>query len=375
MYYDNIKIGDYMKNKKGFTLTELLVVIAIISILAIIALPNVIKTFNDAKKQTFLTQARTIYREAQRKYADEGIDEEEISRISSTENSLALKGNKIEYDIRLDSEGNITDFKAYDGTYCISGVFSDASELVMDKVVEGECKIEEEIIETVSFAEDPWETIVKAVKSGNTPNYEVGDTKEIDLGSNGKHTVRIANMSTLSECNNSNFSQTACGFVIEFTDIITKMQMNTTATNIGGWEKTQIRTYVNNDIYNSMPQDLRKGIIDTKVISNYGKSDNNNIETLDKIYLLSITEVLSDNNNLLHESISDLTRQLDYYKNINATKAEHAKKIYENFATHWWLRTANDGESSGFMMISDAGEMQNPTANNLYGVSPAFRIG
>ena len=44
-----------MKNKNGFTLVELLAVIAILAILVIIALPNVIKMFNNAKKSSFLT--------------------------------------------------------------------------------------------------------------------------------------------------------------------------------------------------------------------------------------------------------------------------------------------------------------------------------
>ena len=46
-----------MKNK-GFTLVELLAVIAILAILVIIALPNVLKMFNDSKKNAFMVQAR-----------------------------------------------------------------------------------------------------------------------------------------------------------------------------------------------------------------------------------------------------------------------------------------------------------------------------
>ena len=364
-----------MKNKSGFTLVELLAVIAILAILVIIALPNVINMYNSAKKQTFLTEARTIYKEAQKKYVSESILGNNVNTISSNGNKLDLTGNKIDYDIKLDSAGNITDFKAYDGTYCISGKFNDISKLDIAEVIEGECENKEEVIETISFEEDSWDMIVKAIKSGNTPNYEVGDTKEIDLGSNGKHVVRIANMSTPSECSTEGFSQTACGFVIEFTDIITKMKINTTATNVGGWEKTQIRTFANNDIYNSMPQDLKNAIINTKVISNYGQSDNKNIETTDKIYLLSVTEVLGESNNLLNELTSDLTRQLDYYKDRNIKNSYGATKKYNGTATHWWLRSTVEGNNSGFIFITDGGEMSNPTATNLYGVSPAFRIG
>ena len=46
-----------MKNK-GFTLVELLAVIAILAILVIIAIPNVLKMFNDSKKNAFMVQAR-----------------------------------------------------------------------------------------------------------------------------------------------------------------------------------------------------------------------------------------------------------------------------------------------------------------------------
>ena len=53
-----------MKNK-GFTLVELLAVIAILAILVIIAIPNVLKMFNDSKKNAFMVQARKTANVAQ----------------------------------------------------------------------------------------------------------------------------------------------------------------------------------------------------------------------------------------------------------------------------------------------------------------------
>ena len=52
-------------NKKGFTLVELLAVIAILAILVIIAIPNVLKMFNDSKKNAFMVQARKTANVAQ----------------------------------------------------------------------------------------------------------------------------------------------------------------------------------------------------------------------------------------------------------------------------------------------------------------------
>ena len=47
----------------------------------------------------------------------------------------------------------------------------------------------------VSFANDSWKTIAANVKIGNTSAYKVGDTKTVDMGDLGTHTVRIANTS------------------------------------------------------------------------------------------------------------------------------------------------------------------------------------
>ena len=49
-------------NKKGFTLVELLAVIAILAILVIIALPNVLKMFNDSKKNSFINEVREVFK-------------------------------------------------------------------------------------------------------------------------------------------------------------------------------------------------------------------------------------------------------------------------------------------------------------------------
>ena len=80
----------------------------------------------------------------------------------------------------------------------------------------------------VDFATDDWETVIEALQNGNHP-YEVGDTKTVDMGSFGTHTIRLAN---LTPCDGSLESETACGVVLEFADIITKHNMNSTNTNV-----------------------------------------------------------------------------------------------------------------------------------------------
>ena len=227
------------------------------------------------------------------------------------------------------------------------------------------------------FSLDDWGTIVRNVKSGNTNMYKTGDTKEVNLGSTyGTHTLRIANISTPSECSTTGFSQTACGFVLEFADIITTRIMNSSSTNVGGWPASSMRRFVNNDIYNSLPSNLKNGIIDTTVVSSHGSSDSSNFTSIDKLYLLAPKEIYSDGY-ISSDTAKYLTRQLDYYKKEGVTTSNYSKaiKMYNSTATIWWLRSAvSSGDRNFFTIISD-GNWSGINAYTAFGVSPAFRIG
>ena len=229
------------------------------------------------------------------------------------------------------------------------------------------------------FEKDSWTTIITNVKNGNISDYNLGDTKEVDLGDLGKHNVRIANTSTPSECSTEGFSQTACGFVLEFEDIIDQKQMNNDYISTGGWPASEIYTYVTDTIYNKFPADLKDSIIDTTVVSGHGTKDSSNFTSIDKVYLLAPKEIYSLWNDS-YDSAKDLTRQLDYYTSKNVTKGNYSgaiKKYGTTFITveEWWLRSANSFMGGTFYGVSDSGKSVNYTANFKNGISPAFRIG
>ena len=226
-----------------------------------------------------------------------------------------------------------------------------------------------------SFATDSWDTIISAVHSGNTSSYHVGDTKTINMGSFGNHTIRIANMSTPAECSTAGFSQTACGFVLEFADIITEHKINTSNISAGGWPASELYTYVQNDIYNALPSDLKSKIIDTYVVSGHGFSESTNFTSTDKLYLLSTKEVWGSNPG--YDTATAETRQLDYYKEKGVTTSNYsgAIKQYNGSNSYWWLRAAYSNRSNRFYSVGAYGAWYNSTANYTYGVAPAFRIG
>ena len=281
---------------------------------------------------------------------------------------------------KLDNDATVVKAKSsVNGTLTVT-LNKTATEAVTEEYT---CKLEFNAVErdTIgkeipAFQKDSWATIAANVKSGNTSKYNVGDTKEVDLGSLGTHTVRISNMSACT----TETSETACGFVVEFADIITSKKFNNTATNVGGWKDSEMRTYINGTIYNALPSELQSAIATTKVISGHGfTTGEENFETQDKLYLLSGHEVYEDGTS---KPISDSdtsynnTKQLDYYKNQGVTTSSYAGAIkqYKGSDEVWWLRSANSVKTNRFLYVSNNGYWSSIGADISIGVSPAFRI-
>ena len=234
----------------------------------------------------------------------------------------------------------------------------------------------EEYIPT-QFEKDDWSTIVSNVKSGNINAYNVGDIKNVDLGTYGIHTLRVANTSIPSECSTTGFSQSACGFVLEFADIIITHKMNDTNTNVGGWPAASMYTFVNNDIYNAIPSEIKNAIIDTTVVSGHGStSGESNFTSTDKLYLLAPKEIYTNWSNS-YDTAKDLTRTLDYYTSIGVTTNNYSGAIKKDeiSADYWWLRVATSITTSSFYIVTSDGNYGNGDANNINGVAPAFRLG
>ena len=231
-----------------------------------------------------------------------------------------------------------------------------------------------------NFSSHSLARIASNIRNGTTSLYNVGDTRKISIdGTN--YTLRIVNNSTPSECSNEGFSQTACGFVVEFVDII---EQRTMGSNGNAWDGTNVRKYLNGDFFNKLPTELQDLIIYTNAISNYY---NGTTSTTDKVYLLSPAEIFDG----LTGNDADKTRQLDYYKKLGVTTANYEKAIkkYNDTNSPWWLRSyykssytllsnpilAAIPDICDFYYVTSNGNYDNAKEENTYGISPAFRIG
>ena len=160
--------------------------------------------------------------------------------------------------------------------------------------------------------------------------------------------------------------------------------MNSTNTNVGGWPASEMRTYVNNDIYNALPSAIKNAIIDTTVVSGHGYdiTGETNFTSTDKLYLLSTHEVWEDVDGNTsggpdcYDSAYNNTRQLDYYKGLNVTTSNYSSASKKNGTSNslWWLRSAISNSTLSFISVIDNGIWNSYYPYATSGVSPAFRI-
>lgn len=96
------------KNEDGFTLVEILVVLVILAILAAVSIPTMRGFIDDAKRKTYLVEARSVYVACQAAATElsggtADIDEESVVKIA---NELLADDISGDYSLILDSSEN-----------------------------------------------------------------------------------------------------------------------------------------------------------------------------------------------------------------------------------------------------------------------------
>lgn len=133
-------------NKKGFTLVELLAVIAVLAILVVIALPNLVNLFNDAKKSSFTTELKEIYKTAVNQWMSDTLNNtyqisygRYTSDLDCIDKPLGLSGRQeILYGIVVNKGGKVINFVATDNTYYYSYTAANEQFLNIEDINTGE---------------------------------------------------------------------------------------------------------------------------------------------------------------------------------------------------------------------------------------------
>ena len=125
--------------KNGFTFIELMFVMVLLALMVIIAYPYILNSYLKAQKDTFLIEAKDIYKKAETKYASELVKGKKISVITdSSENSLDYGEGVIKYCVNLSNDGKVTGIKVAKGDYYLEGDNNFLTTAVFETIKYGE---------------------------------------------------------------------------------------------------------------------------------------------------------------------------------------------------------------------------------------------
>lgn len=200
--------------------------------------------------------------------------------------------------------------------------------------------------------ETSWFEITEQIKSGKAKEIlSVGDKIPFELLNGQKVCAVVAAIEP--------YNKNEVVFVFE--DCIAKHKMNEENTNKGGWKDCQMRKYLNGDIYNLLPDDLKESIKDRKIVQKLGDKE---YVSIDKLWLPSSTE-------LGYKYSVDVD---DVHFPLFKDEKSRVRQI--NGETEWWWeRSPGANNSSYFYNVNYFGTSYNNGAYTSLGVCPCFSIG
>ena len=136
-------------------------------------------------------------------------------------------------------------------------------------------------------------------------------------------------------------------------------------TNVGGWQKSQLRTRLNSgDLWQLMPNEFASKIETvSKMTDNLGGGKTGApTATSDKLFLLSVTEVYGD---VLSDGF-----QYEHYVSNGVTSANYSKASDGNRT--WTRSTVEKTGVMPFYIVSSDGQMKYYTGNYTDSIEPAF---
>lgn len=153
----------------------------------------------------------------------------------------------------------------------------------------------------------------------------------------------------------------------------TARNMNSTNTNVGGWNSSAMRTYLNQSFYATLPDDVTAYIAERTVQYSSGNGGTSLVAATDKIWLPREKEIFG----AVPNSVSTEGATCSQFP-IYATSANRIKTMGVSGAISIWWESSpsiNSGSpTADFCIVATGGSAGGSGASNVYGVVPCFQL-
>jgi hypothetical protein len=153
----------------------------------------------------------------------------------------------------------------------------------------------------------------------------------------------------------------------------TTRQMQTSNTNVGGFNKTLLYTWLQNDFFAMLPEDVQEMIVDTVQITSTGNQATTTQQTKGKIFIPTEFEVFGKTTYATTtEQTNGNTQQWEIFKETE----NRIRKLgnADGAATWWWECSPYASDATGFCYVNTGGSTYAYFASSSSGVLPCFRI-
>ena len=137
-----------------------------------------------------------------------------------------------------------------------------------------------------------------------------------------------------------------------------------TNTNVGGWNDSLIRTYLNSTVYNALPSDLRSVIkqVNKPTANGGNQAGTTVVNSADKLFLFSVVEVFGTNTTYSHDG------EGSGYPIFT----DDSSRVRSN--TTWWLRSPYYDSDYIFCIVQSYGARGSSKPTIARGVSFGFCV-
>nr|DAU21319.1 MAG TPA: hypothetical protein [Caudoviricetes sp.] len=210
-----------------------------------------------------------------------------------------------------------------------------------------------------NFADNTWDQIIAVCqKKIVPPTWKVGDQKAMTIGGTD-YLIDIIGINhdtyTAGSVAPRTFQLHDC--------YVDKKAMNSSNTNVGGWESCSMRQTHLPAILALMPTEVKNSIREVNKLTSAGNQSATINTTADKLFLLSEIEIFGS----VSDSMSGEGTQYDYYKTGGST----VKKL-NGSASDWWERSPRASNFARFCRVISDGSAGSSNASFARGVAFGF---